>query len=660
MLNGLSARRAGVLAVWVALSLFGLSNASAAAPADKAAGQYLQLLQNFAGWAEQHWNEQEQCYDAAGKGVSWARGNGAVCLVYAALLTEMPDQSAFSPRRVGREVMRDHVSRTLRTLCLRNKNCTDTAAAKPPTWGGPTWQAALETEHWAVAARLLTNQLDEKTKALVRQVVTAEADAAMKNIPSAKEGDTAADDCCWNAGLLGVTAAIYADDPKAAAWDEWAKRWALNIEARESDRKSDRMIDGKLLREWLVSTNAHPDLTVENHGFWDPPYQVCFAALVEPAMAYRICSKPIPEAFHANIVEEGDSILKWLTLVDGDLLCPQGFDWAERDVQHSWAYTELGTLADLSWARAAEQRCLKLLMRRQAAFGDGALHALDFGYETDLACCWTYSYFLHKYFGKAGVDAEFKEIAGGKIFPYVGVGVYRTPDLVSSVTWFRVRQAVMIVPNNVEALGDDPCFAAYRADAKGGRVSGLGYLKLMGKKAAPPFRIDGEPVVKLGKQGLAVSYRRTIPDVATQRIGYCALPTGEVLVFSRWEAVKDITIAELVDHSFYWVELPGFLPKRTAKAVGKGEWSIDGKLRMQILGGAEGKVEESCLLGSVRQGPFKAKAGEILQDSVCVYQAEIPGRMPISATGGGDRVELGKWMIARAEDGSLSVKSQGS
>jgi len=44
----------------------------------------------------------------------------------------------------------------------------------------------------------------------------------------------------------------------------------------------------------------------------------------------------------------------------------------------------LGTLLDIPWARAAERRCLKLLMRRQAAFGDGSIHANDFGYETDL------------------------------------------------------------------------------------------------------------------------------------------------------------------------------------------------------------------------------------------------------------------------------------
>ena len=89
------------------------------------------------------------------------------------------------------------------------------------------------------------------------------------------------------------------------------------------------MIDRKPLGEWLVSVNVNPDLTLENHGFWDLPYQVCFAALAEPIIAYRLCGKEIPEAFYANAKEEGDNILQWLVLPDGDLLCPQGLDWAD-------------------------------------------------------------------------------------------------------------------------------------------------------------------------------------------------------------------------------------------------------------------------------------------------------------------------------------------
>ena len=89
-------------------------------------------------------------------------------------------------------------------------------------------------------------------------------------------------------------------------------------------------------RSWsnapALDSEAEIELTLENHGFWDLPYQVCFAALVEPALAYHLTGRNIPQSFFLNAREEGENILSWMTLADGDLLCPQGLDWADRDV----------------------------------------------------------------------------------------------------------------------------------------------------------------------------------------------------------------------------------------------------------------------------------------------------------------------------------------
>ncbi len=553
-----TARTAGSLTVipLVLVFLAGPGRTQATEVPSPMARGYLTLLENFAGWCEDHWNESEGSFDAAGAGVTWPRGNGDVCIAYAVLLTELPDREVFSPKKIKRSVMIDHARRAIRSVALANKTCTHPDATNSNQWGGRDggdrghWQSGLETEHWVVAAHLLSEHLDADTKALVRQVATAEADLCIKKIPPARPGNTAADDCCWNAGLLGVCAAIYADDPRAVKWDEWAKRWALNTEAREPDRKSTRMVDGKPLGEWLVSTQVFPDLTLENHGFWDLPYQVSFAALSEPIVAYAMCGREIPESFYLNAQEEGEEVLKWLVLRDGDLLCPQGLDWAERDVQHQWAFAELSTLIGLPWARAAEARCLRTLLQRQAAFGDGSLHALDFGYQTDLANCWAYSYLLHKYFGKPGGNStSFEEPRGSKLFPYVSTAVYRSPDMVSSVSWYGARQAVMIVPNNPIALGEYPSITAYRGDLREGRLSGLGYLRLEGDTRLRGFRVDGDPVISRELGALMVGFRRYINNVTIQHIGFCALPTGEVIVSSRWEALEDIKVAQLVDHT---------------------------------------------------------------------------------------------------------------
>jgi hypothetical protein len=641
--------------VFLAVSLFGATTAPTPPPLNSAARQYLGLIENFAGFAERHWNEKEGSYDAQGSGVTWARGNGGVCLVMAVLLTEFPERTEFFPQKIPRAVLLDHTRRAIRSVCLAGGSCADPRAIKPGKWGGVDmknggnhWQGGLETEHWALATHLLAAELDDDTKSLARQVATAEADAAIRTIPSAKRGNTAADDCAWNAGVLGVCAAIYADDPRAAKWDEWAKRWALNMEARETDRASRRIIDGRPLGEWLVSTNVFPDLTLENHGFWDLPYQLGFAAMAEPIIAYKICGKKIPEAFHANTVETGNEILRWLVMPDGDLLCPQGIDWAERDVQHSWGFTVLGTLEEQAWARAADARCLKLLTTRQAKFADGSVHALDFGYETDLAVVWTFSFLLHKHFGQGDSGLAFDEPRGAKIFPHVAAAVHRTPDLVSSVTWFRTRQAIMVSPNNLAALADRPAFTRYDSS------SGTGWIEFKGDKKRRVFRVTGEPRISQDDGTLAVSFTREIPGFARQQISYCALPAGPVVVFSRWEALKDIEVAELVDHTFRWVEIEKFISKPDAKQLVPGVWTIDGKLQMQIAPGAPGELVKDGINGAVRRN-FSAKAGEVLQDSVCVYQAKTPGHKPSPVTGDAHRVMVGEWEVGCGEDRRLSV-----
>ena len=400
-----------------------------------------------------------------------------------------------------------------------------------------------------------------------------------------------------------------------------------------------------------MSTNVFPDLTLENHGFWDLPYQICFAALIEPIVAYRICGRPIPEAFHAHALEEGDQILKWLVLPDGDLLCPQGIDWAERDVQHSWAFTELGTLLDQPWARAAEARCLKLLGRRQAVFGDGSIHALDFGYETDLAVVWTYSFLLHKFFGKGDSGPGFDEPRGAKLFPYVCAAVHRTPDLISSVTWFRSRQAIMVSPNHLETMASRPAFTRYD------EVSGTGWIRLKGDARRRPLEVEGEPRVRPdGPNGevLTVFFSRALKGRLRQQISYCALPLGAVAVWSRWQALGDLEVTELVDHPFRWVQIEGFIPPPGAAQPSPGVWVVDDKLRLQVIGATAGELARDGINGAVRRG-FSARAGDVLQDSVCVYQALVPGRAPWALEGGPTAIRVGDWHLQRDREGGWAA-----
>jgi hypothetical protein len=361
-----------------------------------------------------------------------------------------------------------------------------------------------------------------------------------------------------------------------------------------------------------------------------------------------LSSQSSPTAF--AVVEQGDQILKWLAMPDGDLLCPQGIDWAERDVQHSWAFTELGTFLDQPWARAVEARCIDLLTKRQAAFGDGSIHALDFGYETDLATVWTYSYLLHKYYGKGDSGPAFSENQGAKIYPHVDAAIFRSPDLVSSVTWYPTRQGIMVSPNNLEALKDRPAFTRWD------RESGTGWIALKGDSKHAECKVIGEPYIRHDGGILAVSFAREMPNIAQQEISYCALPTGAVAVFSRWKALKDNQISELVDHPFRWVEIEKFISKPKIKKPKPGVWDIDGLLQIQLFGEVKGEEVSDGINGAVRRD-ISAKSGEKLLDSVCVYQPIIAGREPLEVKRDGDSLQIGNWIISQGSNGVLSVKN---
>jgi hypothetical protein len=296
-------------------------------------------------------------------------------------------------------------------------------------------------------------------------------------------------------------------------------------------------------------------------------------------------------------------------------------------------------------------------LKRQAAFGDGSMHALDFGYQTDLANCWANSFLLHKYFGKKEPfpDTSFDEPRGAKIFPYVKVGVFRTPDMVSSISWYGPRQAMMVVPNNAEALGEYPSLTAYRGNIIESQLSGLGYLTLAREKKPRRLRVDGEADVSEDHGALTVNFTRSIPQIAKQQIGYCALPSGEVIVSSKWEALEDINVALLADHTFYWLDIPGWLPTRTAKKQADGSWNIDDKLSMQIIGEASGEAVEGGLLAAVNRD-FEAKKGDVLQDTVCVYQSILPDQPSSKISGDVNELQIGNtWTLRKEADGTLKL-----
>jgi hypothetical protein len=83
--------------------------------------------------------------------------------------------------------------------------------------------------------------------------------------------------------------------------------------------------------------------------------------------------------------------------------------------------------------------------------------------------------------------------------------------LISSVTWFRSRQAIMISPNNLEALAERPAFTRYDPS------SGTGWITLAREKKRRAFRVRGDPRISEEADAFAVSFTREVPNLVRQQ-----------------------------------------------------------------------------------------------------------------------------------------------
>ncbi len=448
---------------------FTLRSETLSAPERKAI--YLAVLEDFIGWGEftgkfVNWDSIEPgggFFEAAGSGVSWARGNSNLCIAYGVLLNEFPKRQEFTRHNISRAVLQDHLRRTIRSLCLSNKNCSK-HVAESHQWGGPSWQAALEFIGCAWAAHLREDSLDADTLALVTEVLAKEAENLDKPIPSGSISDTKSEDCSWNAPLLALAANKLSKDPRASKWDYLTKKWALNGSSTVGDRTSSQVVDGRPLSQWIVSENIFPDLTLENHGFWSVPYQYAYDLLGEAEIAYKVFGNPVPECFAFRTEAMWRKVIGVISLWDGDSLFPHGQDWAWKDYQHNEYFCWQATCRQNPEAGAFESRALQMVRKRQLAVGNGSLAALDFGYQCDLAKMWAFSYLMHKYFPAAEAmpyDKAETGFYGVHKYPYVKTAIHRTRKKLVSVSWHPRSQAIFILPEGNSTFTDPPFFFPY-------------------------------------------------------------------------------------------------------------------------------------------------------------------------------------------------------
>jgi hypothetical protein len=482
----------------------------------------LDVLERFVPHAEAYWRASDLSeprtgyFAAVGPGVTQPRGAGNIAMAYATLLGGRPDQPSFGG--VDRGVMLEHAIQAIRHEALTSK----LSGAGYDRWGSGTWQASLETYGWGYAAQLLWDRLDADTRALVERVVTGEADILLtKPIESGTPGNTAAEDAGWNAPTPALAAVLFPDHEHRAAWEEKAKQLALNAHSREADETAGELVDGRPLSDWMVSVNVNPDLTMENHGFFNPIYQqVVHVTIGEAAMIYGQAGHPLPEAFSFRTEEIWDSILGPLAADDGDLIMTAGQDWTSKDYQHLDYLTVLATRFGRADASVAESRALQLVARRQATHPDGSiLGQPQLGYESMLVKRLSAAWWNHELFGPAPqptaeeYEAERERTGGVRRYPYVDIVQARQRDAFASMSWSGAQSMGLVVPS-ARGHEEDPILVAYTPRSLVGAATG----------AVGPYACDCRD-----------DFFSTAGSIGTRRFSMTAFPDGTTLLLDRGE-----------------------------------------------------------------------------------------------------------------------------
>ncbi|NQT15462.1 MAG: hypothetical protein HQ582_22080, partial [Planctomycetes bacterium] len=263
--------------------------------------------------------------------------------------------------------------------------------------------------------------------------------------------DTGAEENAWNSQIVALAANMMPRHPRAPLWDEAAKRYMYNTLSVASDQMAQALgDDGRPIREWVTTVNAHPDYTVENHGLVHVGYlKATMAMLMESASHYLLRGQPAPLACRHH-VPEGMEILYRCPAWDGSPVFFGGNDWK---IYHPQAtdvvlYAVVNLLDRDARAAYVEQVAVDWLrkIQRQEQGYFNVRRDLEYGglCATRLVTC----YLAHAVGGEGAApisEAEFdRRVCGVRHLESGSAILHRTPTKFASFSWGPKRMALAL------------------------------------------------------------------------------------------------------------------------------------------------------------------------------------------------------------------------
>ena len=342
-------------------------------------------------------------------------------------------------------------------------------------WGN-SWQSGMWVGTLGFGTWLIWDELDDNLKLDFERVVALEADRFLaKKPPSGRWHDTKAEENGWDLTCISIAPNMFPDHPRAAAWNEKAIEYMMNVLSVAQDRKDKTIVDGRAVCDWNCTENLHPDFTLENHNMLHPSYMQCSSYfLTECAMHAAYARRPVPLAASHHLMDTW-RVFQTLLLPSGETAYPQGQDWELHGLNPIQLFAALATLKKDPLAAQMERTNVQY-MRAWQQWCNGSLAApgsrLGFTRHAIQGEQATWSYLAHKVFGPA-TDEPAPAIPDlVKHYTLVDVIMHRTGSKFVSMSW-KNRILGVVIPTG-EGHEANPFFTVPVANGLIGSIERAG------------------------------------------------------------------------------------------------------------------------------------------------------------------------------------------
>ncbi|NLN76400.1 MAG: hypothetical protein GX139_08820 [Armatimonadetes bacterium] len=318
-------------------------------------------------------------------------------------------------------------------------------------WGND-WQSAWWTARMAAGARLLWVHLTSDEKAGVERVVVHEANRHLNRTPpSGVANDTKSEENAWDSEVLAWAIGMFPNHKNAPAWRVKLSEFCMNTLSVARDKEDDSIVDGKPVKDWMVTVNIHDDYTIENHG----AYHFCYMSCPLHSLAWGFeglagAGITPPEAMFHHYQD----VFRWIKrsyVGNSRFAYLSGKDWPRYTYGLNFVLPGLA-LAQLRFndadARRMEIDRISTLEREQLINSDGSFYGGRFTrnilsdrmaeYETDTYANIALCYMLHKHASvlNAPNDAQlWQHLTGSWTSPGSELTFARSWNAFASFSW---------------------------------------------------------------------------------------------------------------------------------------------------------------------------------------------------------------------------------